>query len=104
MISQYRRQRIKSQSKTVADYMERESYIPDYIPGGDALPVPVSELHKILDKFFQWFSAAEGYGHREERFWQAIEYQDDREAFRFLKTAWVLGYKAGQASVPKDNL
>lgn len=98
MANYAQRHRIKSQSKVVAEYMERMAFIPDYIPGGDSIPLPPNEVYDILEGFFQWFSETEGYGYREERFWQAIEYQDDKEAFRFLKTAWVLGYKAGQRS------
>lgn len=56
------------------------------------------QLQECASSFYEWFSETEGYGHREERFWNAIHYSNDSEAYAFLKVAWRLGYEAGLQS------
>ena len=48
------------------------------------------------DTFSNWFTETVGYGSRDETFWEAVRYSDDKMAYDFLKTAWRLGYEAGR--------
>lgn len=96
MISEDTRARIKNQSKDVAAYMDRHGVAPDNVLVDYWYPTPATDAHLIMELFHAWFCETEGFGHREERFWNAIEYQDTKEAYKFLKTAWLLGYQAGR--------
>lgn len=50
------------------------------------------ERQLIISEFYAWFCEQEGYHIREERFWDAVERQDDQELLQWLKVAYKLGY------------
>ena len=56
------------------------------------------ERKQITDEFYAWFSEEEKYGFREERFWGAVDRQDEEELLQWLKIAWRLGYESGKRS------
>jgi hypothetical protein len=53
------------------------------------------QLQLCALRFYEWFTESEGYGSREERFWGAVDYRDASESYKFVKTAWRLGFEAG---------
>ena len=50
----------------------------------------------MYNSFESWFLETQGFGAREEAFWEAVRYGDEDVAYRFLRKAWQLGYEAGR--------